>query len=351
MIVHVFTAERFHLVPTMLKGFLMLEEKQFFLLARNNSDEKDIVYNDIFKERRKKNYVITHSFKELKGEAKKYKNEKIVLHGVPYKWMIFYHLNGFKDVNWVCWGAGSDINRSNWKSILVTPLKRMIYQRFKRFGVLMPGDSESLNRNFGLNKAHLLSYFSGEKFPYEISHIKEDERKKELKNIYFGNNSSCIKTYLNLAFKLKKYKNKIRIICMVNYSFTESSTSLKLRETGREIFKDKFTLDTTLYSRNEYYDYMDKCDIYVCSLETQTGLGAIYTCLRLGKKLFLAGKNFEYAKSLGCIVYQVDEIDNMGSEEFLKSLNYEEKVHNYNVIDSYKNEDRVIGGWRKFLST
>jgi hypothetical protein len=219
-------------------GFLTLEESQFFLLARNIKDEKDIIYNDIFKERRNKNYVITHSFKELKEQSKEFKNEKIILHGVPYKWMIFYHLNGFKDVNWVCWGAGADVNWYNWKSILFTPIRRMIYNRFKRIGVLMPQDRDTLKRDFDLNNIYHVSYFSDDEFPYGISHFKKDESNEELRTIYLGNNSSCIHSYLDLVLKLKKYKNKIRINCMVNYSFTESSYSIKLRETGRNIFKD-----------------------------------------------------------------------------------------------------------------
>jgi hypothetical protein len=95
---------------------------------------------------------------------------------------------------------------------------------------------------------------------------------------------------------------------------------------------------------------MDKCDIYICDVKKQTGLGAIYTCLRLGKKLFLSGINYDWMKSLGCIVFDTGEIDQMEKEVFLQEISYEEKLNNYNIINSHLNLNRILNEWDVFLN-
>ena len=137
---------------------------------------------------------------------------------------------------------------------------------------------------------------------------------------------------------------------MANYSFKESSTSRELQKRGKEIFRNNFILDTKLYPLNEYYSYMNNCDIYICAAQGQSGLGAIYTCLRLGKKVFLSGINYEWMKSLGCHVFHVDEIDKMEPKDFLDDISYKEKIDNYRIIRSYLNIEQILNKWNEFLS-
>jgi hypothetical protein len=88
MIVHVFTANRIHLVPNIISGFLKHTnlEKQYFLLVGENNFNKG-VYSNLFSEFESSNYKILTSYKELKKEGKKFKKDSIILHGVPYKWI------------------------------------------------------------------------------------------------------------------------------------------------------------------------------------------------------------------------------------------------------------------------
>ena len=95
---------------------------------------------------------------------------------------------------------------------------------------------------------------------------------------------------------------------------------------------------------------MNNCDIYICAAQKQSGLGAIYTCLRLGKKVFLTEINYEWIKSLGCHIFSVDEIDKMEPEDFLEDLSYEEKINNYRAIKSYLNIEQILKKWNEFLS-
>lgn len=351
MIIHVFTAERFHLVPTIIKGFLQLDLPQYYILARTKKDARDSIYEELFYNYKNDCFAITHSFEELKRESNNFKNTKIILHGVPYKWMLFYHIRGFKDINWVCWGAGARINWNNWKSILFTPFKKNIYRRFNKIGVLMPQDELHLKKDYSIKKTTLLSYFGTiGYFPYSINDLNKDEnRSKGFSKVYLGNNSSSLKTYLPLVEELSKFKDFLFINCMINYTFKESKTSLKLREVGSAIYRDNFFMDETLYSLEDYYKYMNECDIYICNVKSQSGLGAIFTCLRLGKKVFLSGINYEFIKSLGAFIYHVSEISTMSKEIFVENLSYENKIRNYKVIDDYLNKEAIVKRWLEFF--
>ncbi|MBB4120078.1 hypothetical protein GGR32_002390 [Mesonia hippocampi] len=350
MIIHIFTADRFHLVPTILKGFLQLQEPQFYVLARTKEDERDSVYIDIFRDFNNKSFEITHSFKELKTVSKNFKDNKIILHGVPYKWMLFFYLRGFTNVSWICWGAGTRINNKNWKSIVFTPFKRMIYTSFSKIGVLMPHDEASLRKDYGIKECVLLSYFGSlGKFPYSLENLTKEGNTSSIKKIYLGNNSSSLQTYLPLAEKLSRFKKNLYVNCMINYTFQESSISLKLREVGKAIYGDNFFMDETLYTLEDYYKYMNKCDIYICDVKGQSGLGAIFTCLRLGKKVFLSGINYDFMKLLGAVVFHVNEIDSMSKEAFFEELTYTDKVKNYKIIDNYLDKEIIIDKWKEFF--
>lgn len=351
MIVHVFTAERFHLVPTILRGFLQLEEPQYYLLVRSKKDDRDSVYINLFNEFDNKDFKIVYSFNELKKASDNYKDAKIILHGVPYKWMFFFYMKKFKDVNWICWGGGVRTNLKNWKSVIIAPIRKIMYGSFNKVGVLMPQDATLLQNSFGLKNISLLSYFgSVNTFPYkeeDLLKIKDDP--KESIRVYLGNNSSCIKSYISLCNELAVHKNGIEINCMLNYSFKENESSQKLREVGTEIYQNKFNMDTKLYPLNEYYVYMDLCDIYICDMQKQTGLGAIFTCLRLGKKIFLSGANYEWMVDLGCKVYHVNDIKAMKSEEFMKEISDLDKIKNFRIVTSYLDRHRIIGDWNSFF--
>lgn len=349
-IIHVFTGDRFHLVPTVLKGFLQLDIPQYYIIARNKNDERDSIYLEIFNDFKNDEFQITHSLAELKKVSKSFKNSRIVLHGVPYSWMFYYLTSGFSDVNWICWGAGVSLNKKNWKSVLFNPFKTWMYRRFRRVGVLMPQDELSLKKNYGIEDCKLLSYFGSlGSFPYNETDLLKEGGSCPLKKVYLGNNSSSIRTYQPLVERLSRFKDLISINCMINYSFTPSDISNSLQKVGNQIFGKHFEMDTTLYSLNDYYAYMNKCDIYICNVKSQTGLGAIFTCLRLGKRVFLTGINYEFLKVLGASINHVDELDSMPAEEFLQQLSDDVKIDNFRIIQNYLDKDKIIVKWKEFL--
>lgn len=76
----------------------------------------------------------------------------------------------------------------------------------------------------------------------------------------------------------------ISIQCMLHYDLNKNKKYNQLLKVGDDLFKSNFYLNTILYSLDEYFQYMNKCDIYICGVDRQTGLGAINACLRLGEE-------------------------------------------------------------------
>lgn len=345
-IVHIFTANRHHLVPDMVKTFdLYLSEfNQIFILI-GNKEENEKVYN--FETTGE--IVCLNSIKEI--DINNLKFEKIVLHGVPYSWMFYFVHLKVKNIYWVCWGAGAKINYRNFRSILFHPFKILLYSRFKKIAALMYQDKQSLEKNFFLQNVEVLSYFdpSLKAFPFTVEDLSF-QKEKYHGTIYVGNNSSSLFSYAKVLEILKEHKNIERIDCMANYNFTENNAASQLRLKGIEYFGDKFTLNTQFYSLDEYYDYMKQCDIYICAVEKQTGLAAIYTTLRMGKKIFLTGHNYEWINSMGCKIFHLRELINIRQDELFLPLSEEEKIQNYNVISKFLESTAVRDNWIEFLA-
>lgn len=342
---HIFTADRHHLVPDMVRTFdLYLSEfnQIFFLIG--NIEENEKVYNfEIMGE-----MVFLTSIKEI--DITNLKNEKIILHGVPYSWMIHLALRNLKNIYWVCWGAGAKINYRNFRSVLFHPFKILLYKRFKKIAALMFQDKQSLEKNFFLQNVDLLSYFdpSLKPFPFTVEELSFQKGKDE-GTIYVGNNSSSLFSYAKVLEILKDHKNIERIDCMANYNFTENNVASQLRLKGIEYFGDKFTLNTQFYSLDEYYNYMKQCDIYICAVEKQTGLAAIYTTLRMGKKIFLTGHNYEWINSMGCTVFHTEDLKRMSESELFAEISIAEKTKNYNIINDFLDKNRITQKWYSFL--
>ncbi|WP_313138960.1 hypothetical protein [Myroides sp.] len=352
MNLHVFTGNRTHLVPTLIEDFIKIGGNQYFIVFCSN--EKYSLYIELFDKFNYTHYVLVSSFSDFSKISKDLKNvEHVILHGTPYglMWRFIYK---YPRVSWVCWGAGAKINYNNWKSIIFTPFKYWLYKSFCKIGVLMPQDGQSLKKDYKVVNPTLVRYLgSASKFPFSIDKVKElfdaNVDKKHYK-VYLGNNSSCINSYLGLIEALPKFELSVKVNCMLNYSFKESRVSENLAKRGQTIFGDNFIMDTNLYSLEEYYDYMSNCDVYVCGLKQQTGLGAIYTCLRLGKKLYLDGINYEWMISLGCKVFHVSELKGINEDVFLQSLTYNEKLENYHIINNHLDEDLIIENWKTFMN-
>ena len=317
------------------------------VIAEKNQKTDWAIYSNLFKELECKNYFLTTSLDDVKKIDDINPNSFIILHGDSYVRMLYFYFRRKKNVHWICWGSGTKINKSI-KSIFSSFMKKKIYKSFRSIIALTEIDNIEFRNNFGFTKIHIIPYLGSVDNMQQFK--KEDLNKNKIsKVVYIGNNSSCLPTYNEVVHKLKKFAPSIEVKCMLNYDLVKNEVYEKLDEDGIAIFGSKFKINTEFYELKDYPDYMDKCDIYICNADRQTGLAAIYITLILGKKLFLTGNNYNFIKAIGCRIYEVNEIDRMTKEEFLSPLPLNIKERNFELIMEYLNEDKIITKWNDFF--
>lgn len=271
-------------------------------------------------------------------------NSCILLHGPTYKFIFRIFKLGYKKVNWVCWGKGARINFNNYKSIIATPLKYLLYHRFKYIASLLEADEMTLRKHYGLRNVEVLAYYSENSLLRSFA-LRDINNSKGLYTVYLGNNDYCVDDYSRILDKLIPYKGKIEIHCMASYgspSMKEKIEQLKLK--GLKLFGNCFFIDQMYLSYEDYVAYMNKADVYISGSKKQSGLGAIYTMLALGKKIYIAGDNYNHVKLHNYIVYNIDELD----EQFY--LSNPKSIIEHNRALFFNSESRNMQEWRNFLN-
>ena len=248
---------------------------------------------------------------------------------------VFYLLFSFmknKNKIWVCWGSIYNPEHSNSiKYNLGIYLYKIIYNNYSSIICTMQADCDHLIRLYNVKNTCFIPYYS-DLCVAANSLIKEEvENNNNDIRVLLGNSGRCIDSYYDDLKKLAIFNiNNIKIECMLNYGSTDIQNT-NLIQVATELFGDRFKVQTTLLAKEDYYTIMNEFDIYISSVKSQSGLGAIYLQLLLGKKIFLAGKNYEHINSFGAIIYHSDQIMKFSFREFSKPLTNKEKAHNYFV--------------------
>lgn len=350
MIVHIFRTRSRNIVPSISKGFATVycqDAEQFFILCGKRKMYKQM-YVELYSRLGFKNYFFCQSYWQLVKLLYHFRKSTLLFHAGSYYWHLTAFLIRCKSVNWVCWGGGTTPSNNRFSSMVML-LKKYIFNHFHSIVTLMEPERKEIIQYFGVNpqKVHTIPYASsGENVSEASLYCKQlllnqhfDKTTKPV--VFLGNSQYWINSYIDMLPRLSKYKGKIKIQCMLNYPFKKTENYFELLKLGRSIFGDDFRTNEDYYSNwKDYIDYMNSCDIYICSVDRQTGLGAISTCLQLGKKIYITGNNLEWVRNeYKSIVFPVDIIDEQLSYDmFVKPLSEEEKEHNFqNKIKCYVN--------------
>lgn len=351
MIIHIFYLPNYHLNLSIIESFIYIAtenggiDAKFLIVGSGNQ------YNDIYKKRLREleieNYLFISGAKSLWDYSIKNKNQCFLLHGVPYEYIACCVFANVRNLNWVCWGAGARINRKSIKSLLFTPIKRFLYKRFCSVIALMTGDKTSLETDFKLDNVKVIPYYS-------IKHNKLRDMfytllstpsvNKNKVKVLLGNNGWCLPTYYDLLKKISKYSASIEVHCMLQYPEVKDEEKIKITEFGRSLFGANFYLDLEILSTEDYIHYINTFDIYICGCEEQSGLGAVSTCLKLGKKIYLTGLNYDWIISQKFYIFHVNDID---KDDFLIELSQEDKK--YNINKWYETRMSLKDIWADYL--
>ena len=352
MIVHIFTAYRYHLVPIISKGFATIfchDAEHFFLLVGNNRLNRQLYVNQ-FTKIGFDNYAFCQSYWQLVKYLLKYRKSTVLFHAGSYLWHFTSLFVGCRNVNWICWGGNTSV-----RSYMGAKLKSFLFKHYNSIVTLMEPERLELITFWKINpqKVHTLSYCS--KNDHEIDMLYKQLTSQGTVNydkpvVLLGNSHHWLSNYISFLPRLSNYKGKIKVQCMLNYPFERGELYDTLIKLGKSVFGNDFKTNEDFYSdKRDYINYMNSCDIYICDVQQQTGLGAIRTCLRLGKKVYITGNNLDWIRQeYNSIVFSTDTIDEkLSYEDFVKPLSIEEKKHNYqNEVNSIE-RDRTK--WHSYL--
>lgn len=349
-IYHIFDATASHLSVNLIEAIVKKSSyKHFFILIGEES--KKYLYVNMFEKCKWKDYIYFNSFIDFKKSVILKKNDCILIHAGQYSWMLFFFLKRYSNVNWVCWGSGMVLG-STLRSKMSFFFKYVLYNYFYSIVVLMTPELDYAKKIYKIKNIFHIPYlgimddlygFSEEKIKASLFYRNEDKIV-----VFLGNNFYSIPSYITMLDTLYHLKGKIEIHCMVNYSLDEyNECYVELCQKGKSMYGKDFVVHTEFYDLKDYPDFMNLCDVYICDMNKQTGLGAIHTCIRLGKKLYLAGNNYDYIKGQNYIVHSCDELNNITKEELVK-YTLEERLFNFKNYQRLHDQKELLERWEKY---
>lgn len=155
-------------------------------------------------------------------------------------------------------------------------------------------------------------------------------------SLLIGNSSWSVDAYDDFL-KTHRFDGWGKIICMLNYGMENAQERVvDFIEKYHQRFGSAFSPWTETVPIEQYKETMKNSAFYVCPAAWQTGLGAIYTGVWMGKTLFLRGDNYEWAKILGLKVYNIDDISDFSYDAInILGLTAEERHQNRECLKSY----------------
>lgn len=352
MIYHFFTADRTHICPTLIKGFSFIIDKAehiFVIYDCNNSNRS--IYEKLEHE-----LGLSFIYVSDISEFSKIVNDRrvhILLHSVNRDWLVSLAKKGYKDINAVNWGYVPSLRYPYWLFLLRHPLIAYSERQIKTMVALMKPDEEPLKSYYKNTQLTTISYLGNSTRTADIERCLKSDNKREtsIPMIYVGNNPYSLPEYVDLTKQyLERFQDRISILYMLNYSLEKNDSYDELVSLTKDY--TSVELDEIQHPVEQYVDYMNCCDIYICPKRRQTGLAAIHTCLQLGKKLFLTGGNYEWAsKYLGCTVFKVSDINNMTFDEFVAPLDKETQKRNKELVDEMLDIDKNAKRWLEYFNS
>ena len=362
MIIHILPGGSSHLTLQIVKNITEHSVLSHFFVIVNVSDEE--LYVKQFRDNSSINYSLLNSRERLIsklpllkrfaryavdiGVARrlwKWRKFSILSHGYPLNigTYLFLQLSSFK-ISYVCWGAIADQFR-----LLHRIFYRINYRLFKSIVCLMNEDERTFRRKFNVKKTITMSYISKvTSFDDKELLLNQTSHNRRI-HILIGNSAHFVSIYPEAVDIVKEFKNT-EITCMLNYGGNQIDIKAFMSRYRAEL-GSRFKAWTGRVGLDEYVNSMKTFDIYICNISRrQTGLGAIYYMLMFGKKLYLRGKNLQWVKSLGFIVFDFDDIHSMSDNYFKKELRFGEKTHNNSLVNEILKPEKLSKKWDEYYS-
>lgn len=361
-VVHIIPAEAEHLSLGIVESLITSSsQRYYFIIARTSKDDGFYVskkalraggtladwkmsYRDLFSKYLYEDYVFSDGILELVLRCVLAGRSPIVLHSDRRLMRLVVLVLAYLDVTWVCWGNGFVLKEGcSIATLLNNAFKHLFMWRLDNIVCLMEPDARYIREIYSRRRVLTIPY-AGLRAASDlgIQGKRDPGSVKDVSRILLGNSGRHVKSYLSAIEVLKRYAGKVHITCMLNYGLARNEEYARLQDSGREYFGDNFALDETFHDRDDLGRYINSYDVYVCAVESQTGLGVAGLALNAGLKLYLSGHNYEWFNQLGYRVFKYDELMEEGANNLVHPLSHLEKLHNRRLRDDMRERNLML---------
>jgi 4-alpha-L-fucosyltransferase (Fuc4NAc transferase). len=289
-----------------------------------------------------------------KTTEKEFENyDLIVYHGVFENYIIEYfytHKDLLDKLILYFWGGDKEKLPENTYE---RKAKKFVVRNSLAVVTIILQDYFDLGKKYRLKGKHFCAKYYNE---YEVELINKminvPHLHRETINIQLGNSATVTNNHLDILNTLSKFKeNDIQIYVPLSYGAAEYTQQVITY--GKEIFGDKFIPFTKFMPVGEYYNFLNKMDIAIFDMKRQQALGNIHALMRMGCKIYFNKNSILwdfFVNGLGCIVADVNEISEIGIEEF---ATFSEKDREYNRIRIYEafSKEKSVVEWKKIFDS
>lgn len=210
-------------------------------------------------------------------------------------------------------------------------------------------ERESFEDIFKIKKLHFVG-----RFPSSIDTNKKLlEIKKNIptqsNRIIVGNSATKTNNHIEIFELLKNKVNaNVEIFCPLAYGDFEYRKEVV--KAGESIFQNNFYPILDLIPQQEYFKFLNTCQVGIFGMQRQQAMGNIHVLLKLGKKVYLDEKSVvkNNLDSLGIKTYKISDLNNEEIDEIL-SVDSEEMNKNSERLFDILSYENTVTEWINIL--
>lgn len=169
--------------------------------------------------------------------------------------------------------------------------------------------------------------------------------------IQLGNSATESNNHVDAFDVLNQFKNEnIELVLPMSYGNHKYNHFVK--QYGTLNFKNKIKFLEDFVPRAQYIQQLMEVDVCVMYHNRQQAFGNCVPLLILGKKLYLKKENplYSFFKSIGVVVFNANEINDLDFDSFKKELTPEEKNNNKTILTNLFSEEERLKYLSKILN-
>lgn len=324
------------------------EKESFLKFFFDNNITHFKIYNKEEKSRLGKTFYYSLLWIDL---LKNYRNDLLVFHGMTMRCLLsllIHCIRGHKKLCYVNWGYVNIINRAANSGI------RKIVSRIKNFFLIKEIRAFHIITLIEPDKRVLSVYkpqsINSIPYPFSQKNFVFSENRNNRNIMLLGNSRWYIQSYIDLIQMLPECDNDNFVNILFSYGPSpKKEEENKLVSLLKNKFKDNYNLIQDFFPLEKYVELIANSTCYVCNHNRQTGLGAIFSAIRIGRDVFVKGSNLLWLRKIGVKAFSIQNL--VRDYPDIPRLSIEDLKHNREILLSFYHPERIVPLWDKEFKT